>query len=263
MSDVSSLAFVDPDEQDGRYRVVLWAAPGEGKSVGAATAPAPIVVLSADRPGAYRFARRHHKGKDIREVRYEDSSTLANLYRYLKDTGDVKTVVLDPFGGIYDRVVAEIGGADVQAHHYQQANKKLLGFLYSLRPLDLHVVLVAHERLNDGKQGDGKLYPQLGGPALLNRVLAESDIVAHVERVQGAGDDPATYMAQLTPRGTLVCKESTGLLGDRRPLDLAEWFETATPDTSDLPWEADDGEPDTGGQSEDDYQAALAVDDDA
>lgn len=246
MSDLSSLTFVDPDEQDARYRVVLWAAPGEGKSVGAASAPDPILVLSADRPGAYRYARRHHGGKDIREVRYENRQTLAHVHAYLKGDGQgVRTVVLDPFGGIYDRLVEEIGGREPKPEHYQQVNKALLKFLYAMRDFDINLVLVAHERLNDGKGGDGKLYPNLGGPALINRVLAESDIVAHVEREPGGQGEAPRYMAQLTPVRNLVCKESTGLLGDRRPLDLSEWFTAAMPDDTDLPWAAplgDDGD---------------------
>ena len=58
MTDTTNLLFVDPAETDRCFRVVLWAAPGEGKSVGAASAPPPLLVISADRPGAYRYARR-------------------------------------------------------------------------------------------------------------------------------------------------------------------------------------------------------------
>jgi hypothetical protein len=68
----AELEFVDPDATDPTYRVCLWAAPGQGKSVTAASAPAPILVISADRPSAYRFARKHHKHtkESLREVRY-------------------------------------------------------------------------------------------------------------------------------------------------------------------------------------------------
>jgi hypothetical protein len=70
------LLFVDPNETDPTYRVCLWAAPGQGKSVAAASPHRdPILVLSADRPSAYRFARKHHKGKRIDEVRYQGDAT--------------------------------------------------------------------------------------------------------------------------------------------------------------------------------------------
>lgn len=248
MTDVPSLVFVDPAETDDTYRVVLWAAAGQGKSVAAASAPGPILVLSADRPSAYRFARKHHTGKEIHEVRYQDASTLEAVFRFIRD-GDaaIKTLVIDPIGHIYDHLVDGAplrGDGDID---YQSVNKKVLGFVKSFRALDINVILVAHEKLNDGKKGDGKLYPALGGPALINKLLAEMDIVAHIERHVSTGDDQEEvirWVGQLQPRGNLVCKESTGALGDRRIADVSRWFEVATealkPDTSDLPWDEDD-----------------------
>lgn len=242
----AGLDFVQPDETDATYRVCLWAAPGQGKSVAAASAPGPILVLSADRPSAYRFARKHHADTEIREVRYRDASTLDAVYRYLRseEGTDVRTLVVDPIGNIYDQLVDTAplrGDGDVD---YQKVNKKLLGFVKELRPFDINVVLVAHEKLNDGKKGDGKLYPALGGPALMNKLLAEMDLVAHVERLVRAGEDgeeqEVRWVGQLQPRDNLVCKESTGALGDRRIADLSRWFEVASealaPDESDLPF---------------------------
>jgi hypothetical protein len=237
VTDTSALTFVDPAEQDARFRVVLWAAPGEGKSVGAASAPGPILVISADRPGAYRYARKHHAAKTILEVRYEGAETLEHVYRYLRDTGEVRTVIVDPFQHVYDKIVEVAPPNRDGDPDYQWVNKKVTGFLYSLRDFDINLVIVAHEKLNDGKKGDGKLYPALGGPALINRILAESDIVAHVERVAGDDKTPARYEAQLTPIRNLVCKQSTPAeLGDRAPLDLDAWFAAAGPDMSDLPF---------------------------
>ena len=54
MTDVPSdeLEFEDPAYTATTYRVGLWAAPGEGTSTVAASAPTPILVISADRPTA-------------------------------------------------------------------------------------------------------------------------------------------------------------------------------------------------------------------
>jgi hypothetical protein len=102
---VTPLLFVDPNETDPTYRVCLWAAPGEGKSVAAASAPDPILVLSADRPSAYRFARKHHKGKRIDEVRYLGIETIGSVLDLLKqEAGTYKTVVVDPWSNIYDNL---------------------------------------------------------------------------------------------------------------------------------------------------------------
>src|SRR3954465_9436032 len=247
MSDVPTpLDFVDPLENDDTYRVVLWASPGQGKSVAAASAPSPILVLTADRPSAYRFARKHHghTAQTLRETRFVDANSLDAVFRYLSsDEGkDVRTVVVDPVSNVYDHLVDTLPLRGDGEPNYQTVNKKVLGFVQSLRRFDINVVLVAHEKLNDGKKGDGKLYPALGGPALINKLLAEMDLVAHIERHVRAGEDgeeqEVRWVGQLQPRDNLVCKESTGALGDRRIADLTRWFEVASealaPDDSDL-----------------------------
>ena len=228
-----TLAFVDPAEQATTFRVCLWAAPGEGKSVAAASAPGPILVVSADRPSAYVFARRHFEGKDIRETRYLDQSTFEMVSKYLQtEEGlQVRTVVLDPVSNVYDHLVDSAPKRQDGEPDYVVVNKKLLGFVRGLRSIDVNVVLVAHERLSDSKRGDGKLYPAIGGPALINKVLAEMDIVAHIERYQRQGDDgelsDVQWIAQIQPVGNLVGKDSTDALGDRRVADLSRWFELA------------------------------------
>jgi hypothetical protein len=70
------------------------------------------------------------------------------------------------------------------------------------------------------------------------------DIVAHIERHVRKDDDDGEeqlWVGQLQPRDNLVCKESTGALGDRRVADLSRWFQVASealaPDETDLPWE--------------------------
>lgn len=242
------IEFVDPTDTDDTLRIVLWAAAGEGKSVAAASAPGPILVLTADRPSAYRFARKHHAGKVIREVRYRDAATLEAVYRFVKDDpAPVKTVVVDPVGNIYDQLVDSAPLRGDGEPDYQWVNKKLLGFVKSFRGLDVNVILVAHERLNDGKRGDGKLYPALGGPALINKLLAEMDVVAHIERrvsTTGDGEEQVRWVGQLQPRGSMVCKEGTGTLGDVRIADVSRWIEVASealrPNDSDLPWNSDE-----------------------
>jgi hypothetical protein len=253
MSDLPTpLTFVDPTATDPTYRVCLWAAPGEGKSVAAASAPGPILVLSADRPSAYLYARKHHAGKDIREVRYVGPQTLEEVYTYLKDDAcDIRTVVIDPVSHIVDQITDIAPAGREGGPDYLWVNKKVLGFIKSLRRFDVNVVLVAHEKLNDGKKGDGKMYPQIGGPALINKILAEMDIVARIERVTRTVDDEqeTVWVGQLQPTGNFVCKESTAAdLGDRRIADLTRWFELANAalepddDLSDLPFDVEPAE---------------------
>lgn len=239
------LEFVDPDETDPTFRVCLWAASGQGKSVAAASAPRPILVVSADRPAAYMFARKHHghTKESLREVRYRGPETLAQVYRHLSDHPETKTVIVDPVSNIVDQLAdvappSKDGGPD-----YVWVNKKVFGFVKSLRSFDVNVVLVAYEKLNDGKRGDGKLYPALGGASLINKLLGELDICAHIERIpKPTEDDPnaAVWIGQIQPRDNLVTKDGTGSLGDRRIADLSRWFQVASdelaPEPADVPW---------------------------
>jgi len=227
-SDVpTGLAFVNPAETQDTYRTCLWAAPGSGKSVAAASAPAPILVLSADRPSAYKYARKHHAGKEIREVRYVNSNTLSEVYKYLAAADcDIRTVVIDPVSNIIDRLRDEAPIAGDGPDH-QWVNRKFLGFVVELRKFDVNVVLVAHEKLNDGKHGDNKLYPSMGGATLINKLLAEMDFVAHIEQHVPEDGDP-TWVGQVQPRGNLVCKDGTDALDARVEANLTWWFDTAT-----------------------------------
>jgi hypothetical protein len=255
MTDVpADLVFVDPAETATTWRTCLWAAPGQGKSVALASAPAPILVVSADRPSAYGYARKHHghTAETLREVRYRDHTTLDAVYRYLQTPQgqEIRTLGIDPVSHIVDQLAdvappsPKDGGTD-----YQWVNKKMLGFVKSLRVFDINVVLVAHEKLNDGKKGDGKLYPALGGATLINKLLAEMDIVAHIERIPAASEESEDrWIGQIQPRDNLVCKDGTNALGDRRIADLTRWFALATdglkPDLSDLPFSEDYKKPD-------------------
>lgn len=236
------LNFVDPEAADDTFRICLWGPPGEGKSVGAASAPGPIVVLSADRPGAYRTPRRLHRGTILMETRYTSSRSFVELFRFLRDhpTGqNVRTVVLDPFTGIYDRLVEEMPKKSDGEPNWQAVNKKMFDFVLALREIPCHIILIAYEKLNDGKKGDGKLYPALGGPSLINKIMGEMNIIAHVER-EGEGEQ-AKYMARVLPSGQIVGKDDTNALGERRELNLSEWFETVASfekqELSDIPWE--------------------------
>jgi hypothetical protein len=260
-SDVPSLIFVNPDEIVTTYRVCLWASPGQGKSVIACSAPGPLLVLSADRPTAYQFARAYWTGprhREIREIRYVDVNTLRGVLAYLREEEgqppggrEIKTVIVDPLSNIYDQLVQTAPRRDDGDVDYQAVNLSVMAFLRQLRPLDVNVVLIAHEKLNDGKKGDNKLYPALGGPSLVNKALGEMDICSHLERqtrtieVGGRMVEQARYVGQLQPADGIVCKESTGTdLGPFRIADLSRWFALANAAYDQgMPW----AEPQEGG----------------
>lgn len=221
---MTGLVFVDPAEPVTSIGTILWAAGGQGKTVRACSAPGPILALSADRKNSYKVARKAFPEKQIREVRYWDAFTLDKVVAHVADRANgIRTVIVDPVGNIYDQLVASVEPRSDGEPDYQRVNAHLLTFVKALRDLDVNVVLIAHETINDSRGGDGKVYPALGGPKVINRLIAEMDIVAHVERE--LGEDGPVWVGQLQPIGDLICKEAFDALGERRPIDLTEMFE--------------------------------------
>lgn len=227
----ADLEFVDPSVGLKRCQAVIWAPSGFGKTGVLATAPAPILALTRSRPGALRFARSQHPAKDIRETRYRDLSSLSRVYRYLQAHGDeIETVAIDPFQPIFDLVVRDTPRRSDGDVDWNAVQDKILGFLGSLREFDVHVVICAQERLSDARNGDGKLYPALGGPSLINKIMDEVDIVAslHPEYDEETGAI-SRVVGALHPNGNLVNKEGTGAgLPARMEANLTEWFALAT-----------------------------------
>lgn len=256
------LDVVDPNDGARRSRICLWAPPGFGKSAAAATAPGPIVAVTSDRPGSWNFARAQQPGKTITEVRFRGITTLGNVYRYLRANPQVETIVLDPFQQIYDQIVKEMPRRGDGDTDWNAINDKVLGFLYSLRDCDVHVVICAHEKLSDGKKGDGKMYPSLGGPSLINKVMAEMDVVASLQPVWDEETGEVSHVVgSLHSTGSLVNKEGTGAkLPARMEVDLTAWFDMIAvalkPDESDIPFSEDfegsqgDGGDDPGAEDE-------------
>lgn len=242
MSDLQALNFVDPGEVDARWRMVLFGPPGIGKTVAACSAPAPILALSADRPGAYRYARRHHAGKDIREARFSVSQDLRNLYAYARaNEGQIATVILDPFSGIYDQIIKE--NTRGSKPDYQGVNRVIVEAIKSFRELDVNLVIVAYEKQVGDDDTESKTFAHLGGESLIQKVMGEMDLVARVFRKPADEDGPEQFMGQLVTARGYQCKDSSNALGRVRPLDLTEWFDTANrevgADESDIPFSPD------------------------
>lgn len=241
-SDIPNLTFVDPDTVDTRWRIGLFGPPGAGKTVALCSAPGPILAINADRPGAYRFSRRHYPGKPIHEVRFQAWQTMRDVYEYVKANQDaLATVGLDPVNAVYDQLVRE--NTTGAKPNWQKVNEQFIDLIRAFRALDVNLVLVAHERVEKDENADteAKVYPNYGGPALIQKVMAELDIVARVFRREATEDTPEAFMGQLVTARGYQCKDSSGALGRVRAADLSEWIDAAnaTADTSDVPFAED------------------------
>jgi hypothetical protein len=259
MTDVSSLTFVDPDTVDERWRIGIFGIPGSGKTVALASAPGPIVAVNADRPGAYRYARRHNHGTQIHEVRFATWQTIREVYEYVRDhQAEIGTVGMDPVNAIYDQLVRENTGPSGKPN-WQKINETFMDLIRAFRALDVNLVLAAHEKVEKDENADteAKVFPAFGGPSLVQKVMGEMDIIARIFRQDATEDEPQAWKGQFVTARGYQCKDSSNALGRTRIADLSEWIATANAASAGEPVPWDDEE-----AAELDEEAALEATED-
>lgn len=234
------LTFVESTDTPTSLNMLIYGQPGSGKTVAACSAPGPVLVVNAEGPSALAYAR-HLYGDKIREVRFEGSATLRAVCEYLKRGSDgEQTVVIDSVGEVYATLLKEIGGSQPQIQHYGKVNGQLIDLIRFLRNLDVHVVLVAHEQIDDSEEGGAVRRPATGTKKNPEEVMKHMDVVAYCGVVL-EDDKPPRYVGQLVPARGRRCKDRSGALGTNRDLDLTEWVEAfytaLAPPAVELPWE--------------------------
>lgn len=232
----STLEFVDAEPRD-HLSMLLYGPSGEGKTVAAASAPGPIVYCNADGPGALRFARRHHAGKEILELPITGKRPLEHLFVEIRDrTVEPKTVVLDSLGRIYDVVLSEIArGGKPTLPNYQEAGVFIERYVLALLEQPVHLVLVAHDNpvVVAGSEEEGtqqiELFPHTGtnNPGLAKKLMRPLDVVAYCGRVvtKEGEEEREQFLAQTFKAGGRHAKDRTDVIGRFAPLDLTDWIE--------------------------------------
>jgi hypothetical protein len=226
---MSPLQFVSPSAMAPTMNILLYGPSGTGKTVGATSAPGPVLVLNAEGPGALRKAREIHGADKVREVAVTGKGVLDEAYLYLREgKGGEKTVVLDTVGETYRILLEEIGGDRPTLQNWGDVNTLLERFVRALRDLPLNVVLVCHEEVVvDGTTGETMRQPVTGGKKLPGLLMAQVDVVAYTGLVTH-DDGRVDYEAQLVTAGGRHGKDRSGRLGVHRTVDLTEWIATAT-----------------------------------
>lgn len=224
-----ALTFVKPSAAEPTQNILIYGPPGTGKTVGACSAPGPILFLNGEGQGGVRRAREIHGSDKIREVAVTGKKALDDAYLYLRERkGGEKTVVIDTVGEVYRILLEEIGGERPTLQNWGDVNTIIERFVRALRDLDINVVLVCHEELvSDGTTGETIRQPITGGKKLPGQLMAQVDIVAYAGVVQKDDGEPE-YMAQLVAGAGRHGKDRSGRLGSVRPVDLTEWIATAT-----------------------------------
>lgn len=261
-SDLLEFADSKPKEHLG---LLLYGQEGCGKSVAAVSAPAPMIYVNADRPGATRFARRLFPDKGILELPLtleKGWAPMEHLFAALRngELNDVQTVVIDSLGRLYDICLADLAKDDKHPTLPERgdANTRIERFILALLEFPINVVLVAHDNpiVTSGNEEQGtanvELFPFTGtnNPGLAKKIMRALDIVAYCGRREIPEDEELTdstsidkerrheYLAQLFAAGGRRAKDTTGVLGDSARLDLTEWVARVraayqpTPDTT-------------------------------
>lgn len=243
---MTPLSFEKPELSQDVWNVCLYGPTGNGKTVGACSAPGPICLVNAE--GADRSRKAHAiYGDKVKEVKLDKtnaSSVLTEVYLSARE-GEFKTYVFDTAGEIYQALLDEASNSGkISLPMRGDAVEMLERYYRSMRDLPVNVVIVAQEQIEDQDEEIVRI-PQVGPqkPRLSAKVQEFVSILAYVGVIPAEGDKPTRYVGQLIEAAGRKAKDSSGGLGDFRDIDLTEWFATATaamaakaePDTDNKP----------------------------
>lgn len=231
-----SLTFEKPELAQDVWNIVLYGPTGNGKTMGACSAPGPLLLVNAE--GADRSRMAHSRyGKKIKEVKLDKSNAskvLEEVYFSAKE-GEFKTYVFDTAGEIFQALLDERSkGGRISIDARGDMAIKLERFYRSMRDASVNFVIVAQEQIEDQKDAEVLRIPQVGpsNTRLSGKVQEFASILAYVAVIPADGDKPRRYVGQLVEARGRRAKDSSGALGDFRDLDLTEWIDAATAATN-------------------------------
>lgn len=241
---MSGLDFVQPTALAPTKNIALYGPGGTGKSVGACSAPGPILYGNAEGESALHYARGLYGDEKIHEFPVATAADLDALFLHMRNGCEEKTFVLDTVGETYQKLIEELAGTGrASLQNYGDVNTKLERFMRAVRDLPINVVLIAHEQVDDDEEGGATRRPLTGGKKLPEKLVAFMDIVGYTAVVPATDDEPARYVAQLVEAKGRRAKDRSGVLGQVRDLDLSDWIATAAAATSGAPTTTTEPEP--------------------
>lgn len=249
MTDIPALIFVDEPPIPQTFNVLLYGPAKSGKSTAAATAPSPIIWISAEGPGALAYARKTATERDteINEVRVrrgdDTRELLRNVVQHVRSRAEPvpATVVIDTIAKVRERLIGEIvvPGASNSIQQFGEVARILREFIEIMRDEPVNLIIVAHHDPSD-VDGQRIVQPLIGG-ALTQVIPGEVDVIAYTHSFKDEQSGERRYVGQLVEAKGRIAGDRSGGLGAVRDLDLTEWlaaYQAALkPDESDLPWE--------------------------
>lgn len=240
------MKLVTPQESPKRS-VLLYGPPKTGKTAGATSAPGPVLLLNCDLPNASWFA--HQQRDDLYEVGYEGFQQTLMAIGTAVAAGDatfgglvpkpVDTLVLDPIGELYRRMLEEFSNRAVSPTlpTYQAVQTHLERFCRAMCETTLvNFVMTAHENpVQDEASGEVQMLLWAGTKSnslsMSQKLMGMVDVVGYSATVEKEGGG-FEYVAQLVNgKGRRGGDRFDGLLqaGEiARPMNLTEWFAPST-----------------------------------
>lgn len=235
-----ALNFVKPGEQIAGLNVLLYGPAKVGKSVGASSAPGPVLYGNGERPNALRFAHQL-RGDQLREVRIDSLATL-HEFQAVAESGEYPSVVLDPLTGIYRTLLLEASKRRLnpKLDEYRAVGIHLERAWTALVDAPCNAVIVTHEvELEGGDEGLERI-PAWGTNNVrpMNNLMRDVDVIGYCGRQERGEGEPPRFVAQLYDGHGRRGGDRTNLLDDVEELDVSAWVEKAAPW---LEGRADDG----------------------
>ena len=233
--DRPKLVLVEQGE-DVNVNVFLYGPPKTGKTIGAASAPKPLLLLNAEgNPNSTRLAHTMH---EFDEAKIENVETLIAAV-YELETGKYKTVVVDPLAPMYRVLLGHLSNDAFRPtlNQYGDTGTHLERFCKKLIEMPINVVLVTHE-ITMAADDDGTIerLPFTGtkNPAIGLNLLSEVDVIGYTGTVE-QDDGPPKYVAQLINARGRRGGDRFDTLGVSRELNLTEWVDLAHEATKKAP----------------------------
>jgi hypothetical protein len=219
--------------------VFLYGPPKTGKTLAAVvSAPGPVLMLNADLPNATYLAHQKSPDGHLGEIELDRADRFAAL-KALKaietaanknDLGSAKTVVIDPVGELYGRLIRELSDNAISPdiRDYQAAGQHIERTCRALCECPtVNAVFTAHDHpMKDEATETVEVLPFTGSasnPSLGRKLMSMVDVIGYTARVEQE-DGNVQYVAQLIPAKGRRGGDRFDVLGDFRPLDLSEWF---------------------------------------
>jgi AAA domain len=232
-----TLQFSDEIPEVPTINVALVGSPKSGKTMGAASAPGPILYLNCDLPNATRRAKQTYPGK-IHEVKLEKQpDRTTNIMAALDDiarasfAGEYGTVVLDTIGDLYKLVLEAQSARAVRASLPQRGDTSvyLARFCEALCEAPINAVFICHDMpVKDEAAETTTILPFTGtnNPNFGRKLLGMVDVIGYSGEVQG--EDGPEWVAQLTnEKGRPGGGRFSVLRGEKgyRRMNLTEWVD--------------------------------------